>query len=213
MICKCHHEEALHVHQKDCTYCDPATGKFCRCELFRPLEENQTQEEGDSMATKKVARVKKTAKSEGRKPRLAPFVDEQFDIFIKLDGKEYKASVHADGMIAYEGKEYFSPSAAAMAINGDKKRMIDGWHFFTFNKNGKRVPLDTLRGEKSPLKCVDAPKPKAPKAAKKAKAPKAPKAAKAKRVRKPRAVKPVATTGPDDAPAPAVAQGEGEAAD
>lgn len=130
------------------------------------------------MPKEKKERVKKP-KGEGRKPRLAPFVEEGFNITAKGGGKEFEARVRKDGMIVFKDKEYFSPSAAAKAALPE--RSIDGWGFWTLkNDKGERVPLDTLRGAKSPLKVVDAK----PKKARKAKAPKV---AKVKSVRKPRA--------------------------
>ena len=113
------------------------------------------------MTKEKKARVKKEKvarkKSEGRKPTLAPFVkDNPFKIYANTGGKEYEATVLTSGMIKMDEKEYTSPSSAGSALLGKdskgKMRQVDGWKFWRFNKDGGRVPLDTLRGSKSPLK-------------------------------------------------------------
>lgn len=120
----------------------------------------------------------KKQKSEGRKPPLAPFVSGPFKIYGSYKGKEIEAQVLSSGMIKMNNKEYATPSAATRAIT---KNAVDGWIFWKYNKDGKRVILDEIRGAKSPLECLDkaaakhAAKPKAKKAAKPAKkaAPKA----------------------------------------
>lgn len=100
-------------------------------------------------------------KSEGRTPRLAGLVDSPLVIFMTTGGKEYKGTVLTSGMIKVDEKEFTSPSSAGSYILGnDKKgkpRQVDGWKSWTFNKDGERVALDTLRGSKSPLK-AEAPK-------------------------------------------------------
>jgi hypothetical protein len=86
-------------------------------------------------------------------------------------------------------KEFTSPSSAGSYILGKddkgKPRQVDGWKSWTFNKDGERVPLDTLRGAKSPLKAA----PEKPKRERKAKAANP---TTAKTPRKPRAKKPKA---------------------
>lgn len=130
------------------------------------------------MAKKKEARTKKL-KGEGRTPRLAPFVDEGFNITASGGGKEFEARVRKDGMIVFKDKEYFSPSAAAKAALPE--RSIDGWGFWMLkNAKGERVALDALRGAKSPLKTVEAK----PKKERKAKVAKPSGSAKPKRVRR-----------------------------
>jgi len=63
-VCKCGHEESLHHHRKGCTFCDPATLKFCKCEEFR--ESNLTEEGVSEMAkkdnTRLIVRYEPTAK-------------------------------------------------------------------------------------------------------------------------------------------------------
>lgn len=119
-------------------------------------------------------------KSGGRKPTLAPYVDAPFKAYVSFDGKERDAMVLSTGIIRYKEKEFTSPSGFANAVIKEvgAKGRADGWKAVTFNKDDKRVPLDTLRGSKSPLKA------EAPKAAKKAAA-----ATKSKSPRKPRAKK------------------------
>lgn len=175
--CICSHPAAGHHHGKSCTHCDPQTFKYCICKQFK--KEN-------GMPKEKKARKK----SEGRKPRLAGLVDSPLTIFMSTGGKEYKGVVLSSGVIKIDEKEFTSPSSAGSYILGnDKKgkpRQVDGWKSWTFNKDGERVPLDTLRGSKSPLKAVEANpkkarKPKAvtpkPKRTRKSRTPKLPVAA------------------------------------
>ena len=89
------------------------------------------------------------ARTEGRKPTLAPFIDGAFDIHAKYKGKEFSAQVNADGTTTYDGESYTSPSSAGKAA---MKKSVDGWTFWKFKKDGTDVPLDELRGRKSPLK-------------------------------------------------------------
>lgn len=128
---------------------------------------------------------RKTKKSGDRKPTLAPYVDSPFKIYMTTGGKEYDAQVLSSGIIKIGEKEFTSPSSAGQSILGKnakgKQLQVDGWKCWRFNKDGKRVELNVLRGVKSPLKAVE-PKPK--KAAKQ-KSAKPAAAFKPKRVRKP----------------------------
>jgi hypothetical protein len=103
------------------------------------------------MSTKKAKREPKAkqAASEGRKPTLAPFIDVAFDIHAEHKGKGFTARVNADGTITYDGESYTSPSSAGKAAI---KKSVDSWTFWRFKKDGTDVPLDELRGRKSPLK-------------------------------------------------------------
>ena len=130
-------------------------------------------------------------KGEGRVPTLKPYVDAPFKIYMTTGGKEYDGTVLSSGLIKIDEKEFTSPSSAGSYILGKdekgKPRQVDGWKSWTFNKDGSRVMLNTLRGGKSPLKL------EAPKREKKAKS-KSNGATKPKRVRKPRAArKPIIT--------------------
>jgi hypothetical protein len=126
---------------------------------------------------------KQKVKSEGRKPSLAPFVDSSFTIYMTTGKKEYKGTVLASGIIRVDEKEFTSPSSAGSYILGKddkgKPKQVDGWKSWTFNKDGERVQLNTLRGSKSPLK-LEAPKPKKAAAPKKPKSPRKPRAKKSK---------------------------------
>jgi hypothetical protein len=140
------------------------------------------------MAKKEKSQRKK---GEDRTPALAAFVDSPFKIYMTTGGKEYDAQVLSSGIIKIDDKEFTSPSSAGSYILGnDKKgkpRQVDGWKAWSFNKDGERVALDTLRGSKSPLK---AEAPKKERKAKTAKPNGSAKAAKPKSPRKPRAKKP-----------------------
>jgi hypothetical protein len=97
-------------------------------------------------ARKKAARKvvkKKTKTGEGRQPSLAPFVGNGFELQRVYKKKTYRASVTADGIIHYAGKQFGSPSLAAVAVTG---RSINGWKFWSFkDASGKWVKLDALR--------------------------------------------------------------------
>jgi hypothetical protein len=156
----CGHDKKYHRKQldsrKQISYpCVHAIGfHFCECKNYKASSAQAQQ--GDEMSKKGNGTPKaKKQKSEGRKPTLAPFVDGPFKIYANTDGKEYEAMVLSSGIIKMEEKEYTSPSSAGSVLLGkDKKgkpKQVDGWSFWKFNKNGERVPLDALRGSKSPL--------------------------------------------------------------
>lgn len=139
-----------------------------------------------------MAKKERKEKGQGRVPTLAAFVQGgAFHIYMTVDGKEREAQVLKSGVIVYKGKEYTSPSSAANAAVKDAgvKGLCDGWKVWKMNKDGERVPLNVLRGSKSPLKAAAAPK-------------REKKAAKPKRAPKPRARKPQAAKLPkaDDLP-------------
>lgn len=100
------------------------------------------------MAKEKKAKLIKEKKLKGRKPTLAPFVDGPFKLYASYKGKEYTAQVLSSGMIVFEEKEHASPSHVGKLVCGVA---VNGWVFWSFNKNDKRVPLDEIRGSKSPL--------------------------------------------------------------
>lgn len=107
----------------------------------------------------KISKAPKSPKVSGRKPTLAPFVADReapFKLYGKYHGKEYEAMVLTSGIIKMDEVEYTSPSSAACQIlnrdNDGKPRMVDGYGFWKFNLDGARVPLDRIRGKKSPLK-------------------------------------------------------------
>lgn len=119
--------------------------------------------------------------TKGRTPALAPYVDSPFKIYMMTGGKEYDAQVLSSGVIKIDEKEFTSPSSAGsylLSKNAKGKPLqVDGWKSWNFNKDGKRVPLDTLRGSKSPLKAEDKPKKVAKPKAKKVRKPRTPKKA------------------------------------
>lgn len=100
----------------------------------------------------KVAKVKVA----GRKPTLAPFVKDRkapFKLYASIKEKEITATVLLSGMIVMDEKEYATPSAVGKFLTG---YAVDGWRFWKFNQDGKRVYLDEIRGSKSPLAKAEA---------------------------------------------------------
>lgn len=146
------------------------------------------------MAKEKKVRVVKEKKETA--PKLAAFVDSTFPIYLVMGKKERSAQVLSSGLIRFKDVDHKSPCSAAQAMAKDMDEKWEGpnaWSRLRFNKDGARVPLDTLRGSKSPLKAVEA-KPKRVKKAKAAR-PTANGAVKPKRIRKPRGPKlPVAAS-------------------
>lgn len=111
------------------------------------------------MAKEKKKRVKKEKVVAA--PKLAAFVDSPVKIWYMYDGKEREATILSSGAILYKNVDYPSPCAAGTAIAKDLggEPKTNAWVAFKYNKDGERVPLDQIRGSKSPLKKPE-PKPK-----------------------------------------------------
>ncbi len=107
----------------------------------------------------KKARTRKPKAEGGRKPVLEGMVERPLPIYGTYKGKEYNAMVLTSGMIKLDETEYATPSAAGRAVLGNNEKgkplQVDGWKFWRFNEDGERVPLDKLRGAKSPLKAPE----------------------------------------------------------
>lgn len=150
-LCRCGHEKDKHHHNKSCiALIDEVKFRYCKCSEFREAMGSQIQNQGDEMSKEKKA---KKLKSEGRKPTLAPYVDAPLKVYVTFDGKERDAMVLSTGIIRYKERDFTSPSGFANAVIKEvgAKGRADGWKVVQYNKDGKRVPLDTLRGAKSPL--------------------------------------------------------------
>lgn len=128
-------------------------------------EEWLTKIKGESRMAKekKVKAPKKEKVSAGRKPTLAPFVDAPFKIYATYKGKDYSAQVFGTGKIVFEEKEYTSPSQVGKVIVG---AAVNGFRFWSYNKNDKRVSLNEIRGSQSPLAAPKEKKPRKSKAKK-----------------------------------------------
>lgn len=98
-------------------------------------------------------RIQAIKKEIGRKPILAPFVDQRFHIRFKYKGKLYIAHVRRNGSIAFagdsaeakrlQGKVFMSPSLAAGAV---AKHAMNGWTSWKYERApGDWVPLNELR--------------------------------------------------------------------
>ncbi len=153
----CGHTRYYHPRERDgkqekfpCCF-DVGSFQFCKCKNF--VEAVQTQnEDGEQVMAKakkeKAPKAPRVKKELGRKPTLAPFVDAPFKLYGTGANKDVTAQVLSSGIIVLEGKEYTSPSDAAHSLT---KVAVNGWRFWQYNKNDKRVSLDQIRGSKSPL--------------------------------------------------------------
>lgn len=116
--------------------------------------ENIFRESTPSYKSKKFKhRIQAIEKEVGKKPILAPFVDNRFHIRLKYKGKLYIAHVRRDGSITFasdsaeakrlQGRVFMSPSLAAVAVT---KHPMNGWTSWTYEcVPGDWVPLDGLR--------------------------------------------------------------------
>lgn len=69
-------------------------------------------------------------------------------------GREYRATLKADGLVEYEGRTFQSPSTAGahvrLAVMGPREGrpypQTNGWTFWSYERaTGTLVPLDSLR--------------------------------------------------------------------
>lgn len=92
--------------------------------------------------TKELSKPKMTVQK-GRKPVLAPYVKNRFEIRFRYKGKLNKATVRKDGSIFFKGANYNSPSTTAQAITN---RAMNGWTTWSYERApGDWVVLDFLR--------------------------------------------------------------------
>jgi hypothetical protein len=118
-------------------------------EQSNPNQESAMAKKGKKEKKPRTPRVGGTATPKTNKePALALYAAGGFSMVSSYKGGTFTASVATDGLITLDGKEYHSPSAAAMAVTG---KPTNGWTFWEVELNGKLVALDTLRGKKSPL--------------------------------------------------------------
>jgi len=126
-------------------------GKFVKAENFKRkfrraikrLHEYEINEiTGDNKSRKETIRKKSGT---GRQTTLAPYVSKFRTKKLRFDfkGKTYRAHIHKDGSISYNGKIYNSPSSAADAVT---KGSTDGWHAWKYERApGEWVFIDNLR--------------------------------------------------------------------
>jgi hypothetical protein len=125
------------------------SGNFINAQNLKPIFKKAVtkaqQKELIKLGLKKstvVAKSKITVQK-GRKPVLAPYVKNRFEIRLRYKGKTRKAMVRKDGTILSAGKVYNSPSMAARAI---KQRASNGWVNWSYQRApGDWVLLDFLR--------------------------------------------------------------------
>lgn len=91
--------------------------------------------------------VTRRGRENRRRAILADYVEKRFPIRLTYKGKCYKATVRADGRIAFAGRLFTSPSSAAGAI---VKGAADGWWAWRYKRSsGEWVRLDELRRSKT----------------------------------------------------------------
>lgn len=125
------------------------SGKFIKAQDLRSVfkksitEAQQKELVGLGLKKTKDMPMPKEAETKGRKPVLAPYVKEKFEIRFRYKGKLHKATVRKDGSILCKGQNYNSPSTAAQAITN---RAMNGWASWSFERApGDWVLLDVLR--------------------------------------------------------------------
>lgn len=108
-------------------------------QMLKIIGERTTSVKARAYKARKVGR-------RGTGPTLAPYVTSRFAITRTYKGKNYKASVLADGTIMMGSKTFNSPSMAGRAVTG---LACDGWYFWKIkDAEGNWVPLDVLRKKK-----------------------------------------------------------------
>jgi len=125
------------------------SGNFINAQNLKPIFKKAVtkaqQKELIKLGLKKstVVATAKITVQKGRKPVLAPYVKNRFEIRLRYKGKTRKAMVRKDGTILSAGKVYNSPSMAARAI---KQRASNGWVSWSYQRApGDWVLLDLLR--------------------------------------------------------------------
>jgi len=89
-----------------------------------------------------------------KKGVLAQYINKRFNIRFNYKGKLYIAHVRRDGIITFaaesaeakrlQGKEYYSPSMAAIAVT--KKKTWNGWRSWKYERSpGEWILIDELR--------------------------------------------------------------------
>ncbi len=125
------------------------SGNFIKAQdlrsIFKKSITDAQQKELVGLGLKKTKELPKSkeAETKGRKPVLAPYVKEKFEVRFRYKGKLHKATVRKDGSILYKGQNYNSPSMAAVAIT---HRAMNGWATWSYERApGDWVLLDVLR--------------------------------------------------------------------
>lgn len=125
------------------------SGNFMNAQNLKPVFKKAVtkaqQKELVKLGLKKIAEtvIPKSVTPDGRKPVLAPYVKDKFEIRFWYKDKLYKAAVRKDGTILYQGKSFNSPSMAARAIT---ERAMNGWLTWRYERApGDWVILDVLR--------------------------------------------------------------------
>ncbi len=125
------------------------SGNFIKAADLKPVfkkaitDAQQKELVGLGLKKNKEVSKPKTAEQKGRKPILAPYVKNRFEIRFRYKGKLHKAIVRKDGSILFKGASYSSPSLAAVAIT---KRAMNGWRTWSYERApGDWVLLDVLR--------------------------------------------------------------------
>jgi hypothetical protein len=115
-----------------------------RRDLYRAMKELDKQNHASLLGGSVARRLVRNATAKGRGTLvLQGRLDRRKCLCATYKGKEYTATLRKSGYIAYAGKKYPSPTAAARAIVG---RNVNGWRFWHYRmpRKGWR-PLADLR--------------------------------------------------------------------
>ena len=116
--------------------------------MYRALNSAMSAADADQRATMiggHVERNRRRRKMRDEKgiAALAGLVDRRIPLMAKNKGELYRATLRKDGVIAYKGKRYLSPSAAGTVALG---RGVNGWSFWRYRDvAGAWVRLKEMR--------------------------------------------------------------------
>lgn len=128
-------------------------GRFARSANLKPKLKRLLQESVQTILSNKISRPALSKRSSPRRghisaePPLKGFLLEGTMIRCTYKGRQTEAQIDGQGRITLNGKVFNSPSRAAVSVTN---RPMNGWTFWKYqDPNGKWVPLDTLRKNKS----------------------------------------------------------------
>ena len=116
-------------------------------DLQRPLRKGIKEYQKDANATlfgEAAVRRRRRTKIKGQRGTLAlsGLMDRRQSLRGWYNGREYRASLHRNGQIQFDGRLYDSPTGAAKAVVG---RATGGWTFWHYRSAREWVPLAQLK--------------------------------------------------------------------